>query len=151
MWSYYAEKHKGMCLGFDVHKDVTREIEYVPELLVVGNLIVEKLSDFDAPEAAQKAEQIVERVIGSKYQAWAYEQEVRVHHERDEIDEETKMHFKQFNQRLILKEVIAGARFPFSKKLIEDALVGCSGLEDVKIVKLRCSNAALELVVDESR
>ena len=41
-----------------------------------------------------------------------------------EMDEETRQYFVSFSEHLKLKEVIAGARFPMSKRSIEDALEG---------------------------
>jgi hypothetical protein len=52
-----------------------------------------------------------------------------------------------FSGALILREVIAGARFPMSKKPIEDALKGYS--EDVKIVKATQSIERFEIIVNE--
>jgi hypothetical protein len=35
MWSHYGDRHKGICLGFDVPDAVTREVKYLssPELV----------------------------------------------------------------------------------------------------------------------
>jgi uncharacterized protein (DUF433 family) len=77
---------------------------------------------------------------------WGYEEEIRVHGSREEIDEETGPYFVSFGEHLVLQEVIIGARFKLSKQPIEDALQGYS---DVKIVKLRTSTTKFEIVVDE--
>jgi hypothetical protein len=146
MWSHYGERHKGMCLGFEVPDELTRPVEYVPEVQIVGNLIVEKRADFSVEQGTK----IVERLLGVKYKGWCYEQEVRVNPQRQEKDEETGQYFVNFSEQLILREVIAGARFPFSRKVIEDALAGYSGGDGVQIVKVRPSPNAFEIVVDEN-
>jgi hypothetical protein len=144
MWSHYGERHKGICLGFDIPDEITRPVEYVREVKTVGNLIVEDPRDF-SEEAGTK---IVDLLLGAKYDGWSYEQEVRCHSQRSEKDEETGQYFVDFSERLVLKEVIAGARFPFSAKPIEDALEGYWGKEGVTIVKARASPTAFEIAVD---
>ena len=66
---------------------------------------------------------------------------------RVEMDEESRQYFVDFSDHLKLREVIAGARFPMSKKAIEDALRGYS--KKVKIVKARPSASGFEIIVDE--
>jgi hypothetical protein len=33
MWGHYGNKHKGICLGFDVEDENIKEVDYIPELL----------------------------------------------------------------------------------------------------------------------
>jgi hypothetical protein len=41
MWSHYGDRHKGICLGFDVpDNEFTRKVDDVVKLEVVGNLDV---------------------------------------------------------------------------------------------------------------
>jgi hypothetical protein len=37
MWSHYAEKHKGICLGSDVPDELTRDVRYIGELMIFGD------------------------------------------------------------------------------------------------------------------
>ena len=138
MWSHYADKHKGICLGFDVLDELTSEVAYVGEVLEVGNLS-------EVPR--DEKEKIVERLLHAKYKGWCYEKEVRMHGEMKEKDEETGLYFMNFDERLKLKEVITGARFPMSKRPIEDALKGYS--DDLKIVNASRSLKSFEIIVDE--
>jgi hypothetical protein len=82
MWSHYGDRHKGLCLGFDVLEDLVRPVEYVREVLAVGNLMFEELND----EWNAEGVRIVDRLLGGKYDGWSYEQEVREHAERAEMD-----------------------------------------------------------------
>lgn len=52
--------------------------------------------------------EVAEYTLGGKYDGWSYEGEVRVHYRRDEKDEESGQYFRQFNEKLTLREVIAG-------------------------------------------
>jgi len=145
MWSHYGEKHKGICLGFDVPDEFTRPVEYIHNVQAVGNMIVERREDV----SDEKGNKIVDQQLGAKFDGWCYEQEVRVHLGRNEKDEETGQYFREFNEHLVLKEVIAGVRFPYSKKLIQDALTGYSGQENVTILKACRSTKNFEIVMDE--
>jgi hypothetical protein len=139
MWSHYADKHRGICLGFDVLDELTSEVTYVGEVLEVGNLN-------EVPR--DEKEKIVERLLHAKYKGWCYEKEVRMHGDMKEQDEETGLYFMNFDECLKLKEVITGARFPMSKRPIEDALKGYS--EDVTIVNAGRSLTRFEIIVDEN-
>jgi hypothetical protein len=145
MWSHYGDKHKGICLGFDVLDEFTGAIEYVEDVLVVGDIMQRDASTGESRREEYKG--IIDRSSWAKYRGWRYEEEVRMHGERRQMDEETGMYFVNFDERLKLREVIAGARFPMSKKPIEDALKGYS--EDVKIVKAGRSPRRFEIIVDE--
>ncbi len=137
MWSHYGEKHKGICLGFAVPDEPAVEETYVEQVELVGDL---------GACSTEERVRILDRLEWCKYEGWSYEEEVRVGASRAEIDEETGMYFVNFDEHLKLKEVIAGARFPMSKRPIEDAL---SGYEDVKIAKAVASPERFEIIIDE--
>ena len=139
MWSHYGDRHKGICLGFDIPDDLTREVQYLesPEL-------VENVADASTEEKIR----LIDLLMGAKYHGWSYEQEIRVNASRTDMDEETHQYFVDFSERLKLREVIAGAKFSMSKGPIEDALKGYPG--DVQIVKAKRSETRFEIVVDEN-
>jgi hypothetical protein len=137
MWSHYGERHKGICLGFDVPDENTQEVKYVDDVFVVGNLD-------DVP--VEERRKILHHLYWTKYRGWCYKEEVRLNASRDEIDEETGKYFVSFSEQLKLKEVIAGVRFPMSRGPIENALRGYS--EDVKIVKAGRSAKKFEIIID---
>lgn len=137
LWSHYGERHKGICLGFDVPEELTKEVTYAEVPLVLRNQPY-------APKEEQEI--IVERRCYEKYKCWFYEKEVRVASKLEEMDEETGKYFVSFGDHLRLREVITGVRFPMSKRPIEDAL---KGYEDVTIVKTVESAERYEILVDE--
>jgi hypothetical protein len=139
MWSHYGERHKGMCLGFDVPDELPKRVTYCKEPLVVGNLT--------SASTVEQLNMVVDVNGYAKYDGWTYEKEVRIHGPRVKMDEETGKYFVKFGEQLRLKEVIAGARFPMSKRPIEEALRGYS--EDVKIVKAARSAKKFEIILDQ--
>jgi hypothetical protein len=140
MWSHYGDRHRGICLGFDVPDSEGKhwEAQYLEEMVVAPDL--NRLS-----RAQQKP--FMELLYSGKYIGWQYEREVRVYGSRAEQDKETGYYFVNFDEDLKLREVIGGARFPLSREPIDDAL---NGLQDVAVAKLRVSEERFELVFDES-
>ena len=145
MWSHYGDRHKGICLGFDVADGFAQNVRYVRDVLPVGDITYIN----DATKVTDRGiyEEIIDRSFYVEYDGWQHEAEMRIHGECKEKDEETGHYFMNFEARLKLKEVIAGARFPLSKRPIEDALEGYS--DDVRIIKAGRSDERLEIIVDE--
>jgi hypothetical protein len=143
MWSHYGEKHKGICLGFDVPDELIRTVIYEREIEVVGSL-----ADSPIEHVMIEGKRIIDKLFETKYKGWCYEDEIRVHGRREEKDEETGFYFSDFDDGLILKEVIAGPRYLMSRKPIEAALKSYS--EDVKIMKTTTLARRFEVVIDEN-
>jgi DUF2971 family protein len=136
MWSHYGDRHKGICLGFDITEATAMEVKYFQNLHIVGPLV-------DAPREDQKPTFAL--LYAGKYGGWCYEEEVRVYGEPDK-EKEGKC-FVSFSEHLRLREVIAGARFPKSSKpAFDDALKSYSG---IKIVKTTRSTERFEIKRDE--
>jgi hypothetical protein len=136
MWSHYADRHSGICLGFDVPDKFANNVVYLGDLRVIGDL--EGLSTVEVRK-------VHDQQYHFKYVDWSYEEEVRIHSKPDTV--EGGNHFTKFGEDLQLKEVIAGARFSEGKAVIEDALKGYS--REVAISKPARSTTKFEIVRDE--
>lgn len=62
LWSHYAEKHRGMCLGFDVDDRGLRPVKYVKER-----------SALKMPPTKES----MDILLFTKYRDWKYEEELR--------------------------------------------------------------------------
>ena len=91
--------------------------------------------------------ELIDFLEGTKYQGWSYEEEIRLGASRVDWDEETGQFFVDFGENLKLRRVIAGAKFPLSKRPIEVALRGYS--EEVEIIKAKTSTTRFEIIIDE--
>lgn len=100
LWSHYADKHRGICLGFDIADDVIREVAYVSERarLPVDTQTME-ISD------QKKASDLINF---TKFEGWRYEDEIRAWVRLDE--RQGNHYFIKFDNALILKQVILGPR-----------------------------------------
>ncbi len=92
MWAQYADKHAGLCLGFDVPVELLRDVSYIDEPLI--------------DHEGARARDLVHG--GIKSGTWKHEQEVR----RDvRLGEPVGgIHLRSFDDTLCLREVIIGAR-----------------------------------------
>jgi hypothetical protein len=138
LWSHYGEKHRGVCLGFDVNDAFAVPIEYSAERLPI------EFEDND-PSKGLKLD-YVRRLHCTKFEHWRYEEEVRLVLGLDEGTMEGGSYFFPFSKDLELREVILG---PLCTLPIEGirALVG-SLYQDVVVRKAALAYKWYKVVAD---
>lgn len=101
-WSHYAEKHAGLCLGFDVSDEKLMAVMYDEKRSMeeARRLLKNGTSD----------EALIKKFLSTKYHHWAYEQERRVYVDLHDVDPVTKLFFCEYSDDLKLQEVIIGAK-----------------------------------------
>lgn len=100
LWSHYADKHKGLALEFEVSEKNLREVSYHPE----------RLSDIQNELTHKKIkEEDIYRLLTTKFNGWAYEEEVRTFVPLSNCILDKKMHFFQLDDEHELKGVVHGA------------------------------------------
>jgi len=127
LWSHYAEKHKGVCLGFDVPDNCLLKVRYTGARLpnkIKADLEQGGLDDRDMRE-----------ILTTKFKDWAYENEMRVFLRLEERETETGLYFKDFSGDLALREIILGPRCVIKKSAITET-VGSEGRE-MQVIKAR--------------
>ena len=137
LWSHYADKHKGICLGFDVPDDMLVEINYTRKRLVVD---IEKLLDRNA------LNQTTIKILTTKFEDWRYEDEVRFLvnlNERDK-DKDTEFFYKNFGEDVLLREIIIGPRCKTGRSRIKPYIAGCK--PKVEIIKSRLAFRSFKVV-----
>jgi hypothetical protein len=106
MWAHYADKHRGLCLGFDIPEGdssgLVGPVEYNPERLQVT-------LDKEKPLLGLQGEYI-RTLLFTKSKEWAYECEWRALANLEERDPVTGHYYVDFGPQLQLREVILGAR-----------------------------------------
>jgi hypothetical protein len=141
IWAHYSDKHRGLCLGFEIpqmqgnsESDESHHVAYVSQPLPFP-------SDFEnLPDHERFA--IVQRILFTKYQHWAYEQEIRVWAPLQ--NEENGLHYLEFDDKLKLVEVIIGAKSTVTVNSIRRSLGAPAG--QVKIIKARPARDRFEMV-----
>jgi len=138
LWAHYGDRHRGICLGFDVPTHL-RKIYYSAERLRIV------LDTTDSGEELNEAS--MQKLLFTKYEDWAYEEEYRVYIELEDRDQESKLYFKDFGGDLHLKEVIVGPMCDVSYDEIYDIVAASS---DVSIIKARLAFNSYRVVKNRS-
>ena len=133
LWSHYAEKHYGVCLGFDVTPyELADSIRYRKSMLPFTLDTSHKTGGLGENEMRQ--------ILMTKYSDWKYEDEVRIlaKLEKSELDStglNKQFYFANFGQELQLREVIVGVRSKVTKNELENVLEEYQ--ENVTLIKER--------------
>jgi hypothetical protein len=135
MSSHYSDKHKGLCLGFDV-KEAPR-VEYTPTRLIhaIG----------DAGRDLRVTVELIKVALLTKFEEWSYERERRLFCDfEDQVSEPNGNFYHAFDDQVALREVLIGHRCKLSPKRVAQ-WVG-SPMHDVTIIKVRPSFKEFKMV-----
>lgn len=136
MWAHYGDKHKGVCLGFDVPDELPREMKYEPERL-------RGLLDHSKPLMGLD-EQTLQIILETKFKDWEYEREWRLFSKLEERDPDTGLYYINFTPNLVLKQVIVGHRCTWSVGAAAKAVGKVS--TTVQVLKARPAFDSYEIV-----
>lgn len=100
LWSHYAAKHRGVCLGFNVPKESVQKVQYEDERIRAS------LGDIGDPLTI--GQELQQQLLCTKYRHWQYEQEYRRFIPLEAASQEGRLHFVSFSAELELAEVILG-------------------------------------------
>lgn len=100
LWSHYADKHRGICLGFDIRDDYAHEIAYQGE----------RLQEIEKEFLEGESEILGRRLLTTKFEHWRYEDEVRMILKLEHTVCEREFYFMPFGEALRLREIVAGVR-----------------------------------------
>jgi Protein of unknown function (DUF2971) len=139
LWSHYADKHRGICLGFDVpeNTDKLHGISY-SRMRVIAE--IDKL----VPPISESNLTYMKQLLYTKYSHWKYENEVRAFTTLEEKDPKTGFYFANFSEELLLKEVIVGACSNTSRETLNQALGNIAS--EVNIIKARLAFKTFKVV-----
>jgi hypothetical protein len=129
LWSHYADKHRGMCLGFDVEEKCLKPIAYVS-----------KRTNLNMPLTRESADQL----LFTKFVDWRYEEEWRGWFEFDE--REDGHYFYPFDRKIRLREAIAGPLCNVTEDTIREAL---GDKRDVAVIRARLAFKTFRVVRTE--
>ncbi len=132
-WAHYADRHKGICLGFDVAEDEKfGPVKYRRERL---------------PFPQKLDQKFMRKLLSTKSVHWRYEKEWRVFLTmKTPIFDKCgrALYFADFGSDLILREVILGARNIDIVKDVRQALKGYSNAVQIRRMHLSCGKFELE-------
>ena len=133
LWSHYADKHRGVCLGFDIADDTLGNVIYTSTRF--------RLNRYDL-ERNEISLQKVLQLLSAKFTDWAYEDEIRVMRNLHEPDADIGLYFADFSNSLVLREIIAGPLCTITKNQFRDIVPDSS----VKLIKARLAFRSYRVV-----
>jgi len=109
LWGHYADKHRGVAIGFEVLKDEILEVNYVGK---------KERPTFDLTDNSRRNKELFLELFKIKYESWSYEDEVRILVKLEDCvpdhQKDSKL-FLSFSGRLKVKEIILGIKFSKQK------------------------------------
>ncbi|MBK8163989.1 MAG: DUF2971 domain-containing protein [Gammaproteobacteria bacterium] len=106
LWAHYGEKHRGICLGFDVADEKLEHVSYLN-------------SRFPKPSNVHSGS-FMRKLLYTKFAHWSYEDEYRLYVQL--VDQEDGLYFVPFSDELKLRQVIVGCESTESRADISNAL-----------------------------
>lgn len=133
-WAHYADRHKGLCLGFDMPEEYLEDVTYRTKRLKFT------ASAEDLRNGFQKQ---VTELFTTKYKHWSYEREVRAFGDLGRADPESGLYFSDFSDHMILKEVLVGAASVITRAQLDEAI---GDLPSVSRFKVRAAFRSYTMV-----
>ncbi len=141
MWAHYGDKHKGMCLGFEIEDGPhLTKIDYVSKRLP-------SQIDFSKPLGGVD-EAMLAKCLNVKHSGWKYEKERRLRVSLNDLRDGIFYH--PFNSGIELREVIIGARSSLSIVDVAEA-VGKQPDVDVKIWTARAAHGTFNMCTNKEQ
>ncbi|QHC91394.1 DUF2971 domain-containing protein [Pseudomonas chlororaphis] len=100
MWSHYAEKHTGVCLGFDVKRSTVEQVNYQDDRILAA------LGPASTP--GMLSEELQQQLLCTKSGGWRYEEEFRRFVSLNDAAADGPLHFWPICGDIQLAEVILG-------------------------------------------
>lgn len=131
LWSHYADKHRGLCLGFDIPDQFAKKVTYL------GRRLKAEIENASISDAGYK-------LITTKYKHWQYENEVRLIFPLTHVQREGLNYFVSYCDLLTLREIVVGVR---SKITDQDLLASLSPEDaDVSIIRARLAPRSYQVL-----
>lgn len=130
LWSHYADRHRGIALGFDIDDRILRPVSYRRTRPLL------KTIDLKVPDW----------LLYTKFVDWEYEHEARIFTDLKDRDPQTNLYFADFNDQLVLREVIAGPLCSASK---EELRAAAGSTTNVAFRKARLAFRSFRVVTNQ--
>ncbi|QQA75157.1 DUF2971 domain-containing protein [Pectobacterium parmentieri] len=98
MWGHYADKHRGIALGFDIDEKIVKKVNYSNNLHKINSMA----------DKIDITNEFIENLMTTKFSSWAYENEKRIFIKLSNNKNEGGLFFEPFSEKIKLKNVILG-------------------------------------------
>jgi hypothetical protein len=110
MWAHYAERHRGVALGFDVDDQFCNPIHYVADVYQLPSAYTGNIGNAILDDGRR----MIDAALNTKFDAWQYEEEVRVFANQDGSNVEGGIEFYPYSRNFVLREIILGEKCDLS-------------------------------------
>lgn len=107
LWSYYADKHKGVAIGFEILQDEVMKMDYSDN---------PKRQKIELTGDADHDERSLFDLARLKCGAWRHEDEYRIWVTLKSCRREGSHYFLLFRDRLKVREIILGCKFDYANE-----------------------------------
>jgi len=135
LWSHYADKHRGLGLGFDIPDEWAVEVSYTGARLK---------AEMEHSLPSERRNSFGHKLLTTKFSHWRYEKEVRIIIKKEDTHSEDGLHFLPYCNALRLREVIIGPRSSLTAAHITERIKSCS--DDFEIIKARLAFRSFKVV-----
>lgn len=126
-WAHYADRHQGVCLGFEVDDSWIRQVSYVQSRPAWPAL--------PHPWPAAVKKRVIDQLLYTKFAHWSYEDEYRLFTSKENPDSDGNF-YVSFSSRLKLKRVLVGACSDISRSELNSVLGDLEGAVEAFKVRL---------------
>lgn len=138
LWSHYADRFRGLCLGFDVPNELLMEVTYAKKRKNPENWIYSSIQSVQ--------DEGMQEVLTTKFSHWNYEEEMRLFVGLDDVDTASGHYFLEFSDNLMIKEIFVGLEASITRDEIEGAL----GKNNAHIERFRTRAAFKKFEVEKN-
>lgn len=145
MWAHYAEKHNGMCLGFEIPAlPDDWDNSLIRPMMYEANRLKFELTKIQ--ESVDDRMAFIRTLLHTKASEWGYEREYRMMADLKERDA-NGYYYVDFGPNMTLREVIIGCRSKLLPSQVAPKLRGLPA--SVKVYKARAGFTNFEMVRDK--
>lgn len=137
LWSHYSERHRGIVLGFDIPNEHAHEVSYTGK--IIEQELIEGFKSGDSD--------LSHMLLTTKYEHWAYEDEVRMLLKLTDTTQEDGKYFLPYCDALKLREVVIGPRCNLTKEHVLQIISGKN--QKVKVTKSRLAFQSYRVITDK--
>jgi hypothetical protein len=134
-WGHYADKHKGLCLGFEIPSGMLRQVSYLTSRMPWPS------EPWPWPQHVKQ--NFFGQLLASKFSHWSYEDEYRFFCSRLSPDQDSHC-YVNFSDSLKLVKVLVGARSTTTRADLAEALGDLSS--NVEVMKVRPAFRSFRIV-----
>ena len=125
-WGHYADRHKGLCLGFEIHDSHLRQVNYVQSRPA--------WPEAPQPWPASTKQRLIDQLLYTKFAHWSYEDEYRLFTSKESQDPDGYF-YADFSENMKLKKVLVGACSTLTRSDLSSALGSLA--KDIDAFKVR--------------